>query len=168
MRLASCLTTLERHAPSLAHHAKRWFVEHAVPMNRAIGLRVDEVAPDSSRVALRLPWRRRNENAAGTVHGGVIAAFAETVHGVAVLWQFPPASHHMTTRRLRVQFVAPGHGTLRVEFRLEPSTRQGIEEDLARAGRSEFTLESAVKDESGKVVAHLEASYLLRRLARGA
>ncbi len=163
MRLAEILSTLERHAPRLAHAAKTWFVEHGVPMNRSMGLRVEEVALDSSRVALRLPPRRRNQNDAGTVHGGVITAFAETVHGVAVLWQFPPARHHMVTRQLRVEFCAPGRGTLRVEYRLDPSTLRVIEGDLARGGRSEFTLLSEVRDENGRVVARLEASYLLKR-----
>jgi uncharacterized protein (TIGR00369 family) len=163
MRLARLLSTIERFVPGLALHARTWFVERGVPMNRSMGLRVEEVAPDSSRVALRLPPRRRNQNDAGTVHGGVITAFAETVHGVAVLWQFSPARHHMVTRQLRVEFCAPGRGTLRVEYRLDPSTLQAIEGDLARGGRSEFTLVSEVKNESGKVVARLEASYLLRR-----
>lgn len=163
MRLAELLGTMERRAPWLSDVAKRWFVERGIPMNRSMGLRVEEVAPDSSQVVLRLPRRRRNENDAGTVHGGVITAFAETVHGVAVLWQFPPARHHMVTRSLRVEFCSPGRGTLRVEYRLDPSTLQAIEGDLARGGRSEFTLVSEVKDESGKVVARLEASYLLRR-----
>jgi uncharacterized protein (TIGR00369 family) len=127
MGLARLLSTVERHAPGVAHHLKIWFVERGVPLNRSIGLRVEEVAPDSSRVVLRLPPRRRNQNDGGTVHGGVITAFAETVHGVAVLWQFQPARHRMVTRSLRVEFLAPARGTLWVEYRLEEAVRRGIE-----------------------------------------
>jgi len=97
MRLANSLTLLERSAPRIAPLLKKWYVEYGVPMNRAIGLCLDEVAADSSRVVVRLPFRRRNLNVDGTVHGGVIAALAETVHGIAVLWQFSPAEHFMVS-----------------------------------------------------------------------
>jgi uncharacterized protein (TIGR00369 family) len=167
MRLAEFLGMLERRAPRLANAARTWFVEHGVPMNRAMGLRVEEVAPDSSRVVLRLPPRRRNQNDAGTVHGGVITAFAETVHGVAVLWQFSPARHHMVTRALQVNFVAPARGTLWVEYRLQASTRQAIAESLARSGRSEFELECEVRDGGGTTVARLRAAYVLRSREAG-
>lgn len=163
MRLAGLLSTVERFAPGLAFHARTWFVERAVPFNRAIGVQVEEVAPDSSRVVLRLPSRRRNQNFAGTIHGGVTTAFAETVHGVAVLWQFPPARHHMVTRSLRMEFLAPARGTLWVAHRLEAAVRRGIEEELARSGRSEFELECEVKDGGGITVARLRAVYVLRR-----
>jgi hypothetical protein len=55
MQVATALALLERHAPRFAPRLKKWFVEHAEPMNQAIGLRIDEVADDSSRVVLRLP-----------------------------------------------------------------------------------------------------------------
>lgn len=163
MGLARLLSTVERHAPGVAHHLKIWFVERGVPLNRSIGLRVEEVAPDSSRVVLRLPPRRRNQNDGGTVHGGVITAFAETVHGVAVLWQFQPARHRMVTRSLRVEFLAPARGTLWVEYRLEEAARRGIEEELARAERCEFELACEVKDGGGTSVARLKAAYVLWR-----
>jgi hypothetical protein len=89
------LRVLETWMPGKPPAAKRWFVERAVPLNRAIGLRVEEVAPDSSRVVLSLAERRRNRNAGGTIHGAVLTALAETIHGVAVLWQFSPDRHTM-------------------------------------------------------------------------
>jgi uncharacterized protein (TIGR00369 family) len=166
MRLAALLTMVERTAPALAPRVKRWFVERAVPLNRAIGLRIGEVAPDSSRVVLRLPPRRRNTNAGGTIHGGVITALAETAHGVAVLWQFPPATHLMVSRELRVEFVAPARGELRVEFSLDEAMRRGIEEGLAARGSLDFQLVSEVKDAGGRTVARLTGSYVIRRIDR--
>src|SRR5512143_1289363 len=102
---------------------KKWFVEYGVPMNRSIGLRIDRVTPDSHRVAVRLLPRRRNRNVEGTVHRGVITALAESVHGIAVLWQFSPAEHAMVSRELRLEFVWPARGTLTAEFRLEEAVR---------------------------------------------
>lgn len=168
MQVATALALLERHAPRFAPRLKKWFVEHVVPMNQAIGLRIDEVADDSSRVVLRLPPRRRNLNAVGTVHGGAITALAESVHGVAVLWQFSPASHHMVSRELRIQFVAPGRGTLTTEFSLTEEVRQRIEADLTRSGSSEVELSCEVKGPQGATVARLTGSYVIRRHGRSA
>jgi uncharacterized protein (TIGR00369 family) len=167
MRLANSLTLLERSAPRIAPLLKKWYVEYGVPMNRAIGLCLDEVAADSSRVVVRLPFRRRNLNVDGTVHGGVIAALAETVHGIAVLWQFSPAEHFMVSRELRVEFVAPGRGALTVEFALEASVRRQIEVALAESGSCDVQFTSEVNDAEGKTVARLAGSYVIRR-RRGA
>ena len=163
MRLANVLSLLERRAPRLTPRLRRWFVERGVPLNRAIGLRIDHVASDSSRVALRLPARRRNLNVGGTVHGAAITALAESVHGVAVLWQFSPSDHVMVTRELRVEFLAPGRGTLHVEFALDASLRRSIAEELARVGRCGVRLTSEVADDAGSTVARLVGSYVIGR-----
>ena len=92
----------------MRERVKKWGAEHLVPANRAFGIRIAEVVPDSSRVVLRLPPRRRNQNGDGTVHGGVLLAFAETVHGVAVLWPWWPARYSMVTRCARLAFSKPG------------------------------------------------------------
>ncbi len=163
MRLANVLSMLERRAPRLTPRLRRWFVERGVPLNRAIGLRVDHVASDSSRVALRLPPRRGNLNVGGTVHGAAITALAETVHGMAVLWQFSPSDHVMVTRKLRVEFLAPGRGTLFVEFALDETLRRSIAAELARSGSCDVRLTSEVTDGGGNVVARLVGSYVIRR-----
>jgi acyl-coenzyme A thioesterase PaaI-like protein len=115
---------------------------------------------------LRLPPRRRNENDGGTIHGGVITALAETAHGVAVLWQFPPAEHLMVTKSLRISFFAPARGELVTKFRLDSSAAARIRLDLAARGTAEVTLATTVMNGAGKEVAALEATYVLRRRVR--
>lgn len=78
MRGAQFLKRLEFRLPGASFHLRKWFVEFGVPLNRAIGLRIKAVTPDSSRVVLQLPAHRRNMNVGGTIHGGVITAFAES------------------------------------------------------------------------------------------
>ena len=145
--------------------AKRLFAELGVPFNRALGIRIVKVAPDSSEVVLRLPVRRRNRNVAGTIHGVAILALAETVHGVAVLWQFSPAAHRMFTKRAELRFLSPARGELRTSFSLTPETRAEIARSLDATGRSEFTLDASVTDASGAEVASLSATYVIRRTA---
>jgi uncharacterized protein (TIGR00369 family) len=150
--------------PRLAQAAKRAVVEHLVPFNRALGIRVAKVAPDSGEVILRLPMKRRNLNVSGTIHGGAILALAETVHGVAVLWQFPPAAHRMFTKRADIQYLAPGRGEIRACFRLEPKIREEIGKALEMQGQAEVTLSSLVTDQENQNIARLTAVYVIRRV----
>ena len=161
--LPEMLTYLERRSPRFAEAAKRWFVQRAVPFNRLIGLRIEKIAPDSSEVVLRLPARRGNQNASGTIHGGAIMALAETVHGVAVLWQFAPARHVMFAKESQVQFLTPGRGDLFVRFGLDETMRSRIAAELEATSRCVIELASVVTDRQGAEVARLAASYHLRR-----
>ncbi|MEW5864100.1 MAG: YiiD C-terminal domain-containing protein [Pseudomonadota bacterium] len=169
-RGASALAPPEPPSPRrwAGETAKRLFTEHGVPFNRALGLKVVEVAPDSSRVALRLPHRRRNTNDGGSVHGGAILALAESVHGVAVLWQFSPREHRMVTKHAAIRYLAPAHGEIRVAFSLEPDMKLRIATELGRSGKCEFSLSSVVRDEHDAEVARLDATYVIRRKAGAA
>ena len=164
MTAAGLLALAERGCPCVVPLLKRFFVERLVPANRLLGIKVLEVAPDSRSVVLRLPYRRRILNPAGTVHGAAILALAETVHGVAVLWQFSPSAHQMVARRSTLEFLRPGRGDLFVRFGLAPELRARIARVLATEGRAEFELESVVVDGQDQAVAHLRAAYVLRRL----
>jgi uncharacterized protein (TIGR00369 family) len=147
--------------------AKKWFAQYGVPMNRALGLRIDVVEADSGRVVVRLPARRRNLNVGGTVHGAAIFALAETVHGIAVFWQFAPAGHRMATRQARLEFLAPARGTLTCSFGLEEPARRRIAGELERCGACDVEFSSEVRDGQGKKVARLVASYAIRRREGG-
>jgi 1,4-dihydroxy-2-naphthoyl-CoA hydrolase len=158
------LAVIERRMPRGASRVKRWFVQYLVPFNRRIGLHIEYVAPDSSEVVLRLPARRGNRNVGGTIHGGAIMALAESVHGVAVLWQFPPARHLMFAKESRIEFLAPARGELTVSFSLEPAVRDRIASELEANGRCLIELVSVVKARDGTDIARLTATYHLRRI----
>jgi uncharacterized protein (TIGR00369 family) len=163
MNAAVLLAFAEKGCPRAVPLMKRFFVERLVPANRTLGIKVLEVAPDSRSVILRLPYRRRILNPAGTVHGAAIMALAETVHGVAVLWQFSPYTHQMVAKRSTLEFLRPGRGDLFVRFGLAPELKASIERVLAAEGRAEFELESVVVDRQDQEIAHLQAAYVLRR-----
>jgi uncharacterized protein (TIGR00369 family) len=152
-----------RRFPRSAERFKKWFVEYLVPVNRAMGIRIVTVSPDSRQVVLRLLHRRRNLNPEGTVHGGVLLALAETVHGVAVLWQFSPSDHRMVSTSSLIEFLAPARGELTTNFHLTPDQRSRIGEELRNTGAVEVELQSGVFDRAGTEVAHLTATYLIRR-----
>lgn len=164
--LVAVASWLARRAPRWFDLAKRGYANYlAVPANTAMGIRIVEVAADSSRVVIRLKDRRKNQNAAGTVHGGVLFALAETVHGMAVLWQFSPLAHRMFTKTAHLEFLAPGRGELRVEYGLSRALLDRIRRDLAQ-GRAEVRAESCVRDRRGALVAKLSATYVVLRRTR--
>lgn len=149
--------------PRLSETVKRLVVQWGVPFNRHVGVKVVVAAPDSSRVVLHLPLRQRNLNIAGTVHGAALFALAETVHGVAVLWQFPPSRHRMFTKTAHIEFLARARGDLYVTFGLPEPTLREIEAALETCGRTEVTLQARVDSSDGHAVATLCATYVVLR-----
>ena len=160
---AKLLQTIERRFPSLAQVLRKRFTEWFVPANRSMGIRIVRIAPDSSDVVLRLRDRRRNRNYGGSVHGGVILALAESVHGVAVLWQFHPAVHSMVSKEVRLEFLKRARGELRTRFGLTEEMRRSIDRELRENRKCERELSSEVTNRAGEVVARLTATYYIRR-----
>lgn len=165
MQATRLLTSVGSRAPGLEDYLKRRFVEHAVPANRSMGIRIDRIA--DGVVHLRLDDQRRNRNVGGTIHGGVLLALAETVHGVAVLWRFPPSHHRMVTVEARMRYLAPARGTVTTAWGLEESYAERVDDTLARTGRADLELTAKVLDVSAVVVARLDAHYRLSRRAEG-
>lgn len=126
-----------------------------------MGIRIERVDLKSGEVVLKLKNRNRNRNVGGTIHGGVIVALAETVHGVAVLWRFSPSHHSMVSKEIRVVFLAPGRGILRSHFQLTPSLCENIAADLQAKKKCEIELVSLVTNQSGKEIARLTGKYVI-------
>lgn len=161
------LALVDRLPPPVASRLKRWFIRWLVPFNRSLGVRVSGLDADAERFSLAMPSRRRNTNVAGTVHGAAIMALAEAVHGVAVLWHFSPAGHRMYTKEIRMRYLKPARGALRVTFRLDPAVRNDIHAALERDGACDLVLSSVVADRGGTPVARCNATYTVLRVRDG-
>ncbi len=165
--LSATVSWLGTHAPCLLSLLKRWYANYiAVPANRVMGIRIAEVASDSSRVVVRLKNRRSNRNVAGTVHGAALFALAETVHGTAVMWQFSPLRHRMFTRTANLEFLMPGRGELVVDYSLSSELLHRISGELTAQGRAEVSAKSCVRNLDGEIVAKLSATYVVLRRGR--
>ena len=112
-----------------------------------------------------MPYKRKNTNVGGTVHGSAIMCLAETIHGVAVLWSFDPKQHRMVTRTTEMKFINSGRNDLFVKFTLKDTTISNIKEALAARGYMDLVLASHVTDKSGKLIATLENCYYLSKKA---
>lgn len=142
---------------------KKIFVEYRVPTNRRIGIKLEYISKDSKSFTLKLPYKRKNTNVGGTVHGSAIMCLAETIHGVAVLWSFNPKQHRMVTRTTEIKFINPGINDLYVKFTLKDATISNIKETLSTKGNMDLVLDSNVTDKSGKLIATLKNSYYLSK-----
>lgn len=164
---ASLLALVDGLAPPVASRLKRWFIRWLVPFNRTLGVRVSALDADAAQFSLSMPSRRRNTNVAGTVHGAAIMALAEAVHGVAVMWHFSPGGHRMYTKEIRMRYLKPARGALRVTFRLDPAMRRDIGAALEREGACDLVLSSVVADRGGTPVARCNATYTVLRGLHG-
>ncbi len=143
---------------------KKWFVEYLVPANRRFGIKIVTISDDSKTFILKLPYKRKNLNVGRTVHGAAIMCLAETVHGVAVLWNFDPKNHRMVTSTTYLQFIKPGRSDLFVKFGLSEETVERLEQVLSVKGNTDVEYECQVTDGDGNLVAILKNKYHLARL----
>jgi uncharacterized protein (TIGR00369 family) len=134
---------------------------YMVPLHRVIGLRVRSLPSETTPVVLHLPFRKRNCNNANTVHGGVILALAESVHGFALafaLWEQHPELR-VFTKVAQLNYLKKATSDLFVSCAIEPQTLARISERLHDSGKTEVQLSSTVTDSRGTPIAELSATY---------
>jgi uncharacterized protein (TIGR00369 family) len=134
---------------------------YMVPLHRVIGLRVRSLPSATTPVVLYLPFRKRNCNSANTVHGGVILALAESVHGFALafgLWE-QHAGLRVFTKVAQLKYVKKATSDLFVSCTIQPHMLAHISERLHESGKTEVELTSTVTDSSGTPIAELAATY---------
>ena len=169
MRLHETLTKVVNVFPSMKLPAARLLIEYNVPFHRGIGLRVAELDPSSGKVSLTLPYRKRNCNGASTIHGGVILALAESVHGISVLSRLGRENYRMFTKTANLSYIKKGVTDLMARFEMAPGAFEQLTATLAQQQFAEITLESSVTDVAGAEIARLLATYHVspsRRRAR--
>jgi uncharacterized protein (TIGR00369 family) len=134
---------------------------YMVPLHRVIGLRVRSLPTDTTPVVLHLPFRKRNCNGANTVHGGVILALAESVHGFALAFALRDRHTGMRvfTKVAQLNYLKKATSDLFVRFAIDPQTLARISEQLHASGKAEVQLSSTVTDSSGTPIAELSATY---------
>lgn len=111
------------------------------------GLTVTRVAPGEVDVVMET--EPHHLNLVGIVHGGVIAAVADTATGLALRTILEPGFAHLTAQ-LNVHFLAPG--------RSGPITGRGR---AVKAGRRMGYAEADVVDEGGQLLARASATFVV-------
>ena len=119
------------------------------PFHRWAGLSVIREAPGEVDVALDV--RPDHMNLAGTVHGGMLAAIADTATGLAVRTTLGPGQMQVTGQ-LNVHFLSPARGG-----RILGKGR------VVKSGSRMAYAEADVVDEEGALLARASATYFVVR-----
>ena len=123
--------------------------DHAnqVPMYRLLGMEVIEAGPGFSR--FRLPFRKELTQPFGVMHGGALAAVADSAVAIA-LWGLIGADKIFTTIEMKINYIAPvGAGEVIAEGK------------IIHCGKRTAIGEVTLKDHTDRLVAKCLATYIV-------
>ena len=131
------------------------------------GIRCESVSADfrHAQVALRQRWYNRNY--VGTHFGGSLYSMTDPFFMIMLL-QNLGSDYLAWDRRGEVEFVKPGTGTVRAEFRISDDDLTQIRAATAGGDKVEHWFATEVIDEQGEIVARIrkEVYARLKRKAR--
>jgi uncharacterized protein (TIGR00369 family) len=98
-------------------------------------------AAEEGRAVMRMPVRPRHKQVHGVVHGGILAALADTAGGLATYMAVPPGTR-IATVEMKINFLEPvERGTITADAR------------VIRRGRNFAVVECDVRDAAGNLAA---------------
>lgn len=139
----------------------------ACPLFEHIGLTVESVEDEIYRC--HVPLTKANSNHFNTMHAAIQMAVAEALGGIVGMSIISPddrARVFGAVRSVSVEFLYPARTSVIAETRFETDIANQLRAAIANGEDSEFTLESEVRDESGKIVAKATSKYIVRILRR--
>jgi uncharacterized protein (TIGR00369 family) len=111
-----------------------------MPLCATLGMRA--VALDATGVTLELDWREDLCTSNGLLHGGAVMALADTAGAVCAARNLPDGSAGTSTIESKTNFLRGTNG----------GTVSAVATPL-HAGRTTIVVETAVRDEAGRLVA---------------
>lgn len=121
-----------------------------MPFASTVGIRTDEYTP--GRVVLSLEWAQSLCTAGGILHGGVIMALADSAGGACAYLNLPPDAAGTSTIESKTNFLG--------------AVRKGRVTATAtplHQGRTTIVVDTAVRDEAGKLIAKVTQTQLVLR-----
>ena len=120
-----------------------------VPYSGSIGARIEELRPGYSRVTLR--DRRKVRNHLRSIHAIALMNMAELSTGLALNYAMRPDARSIL-KGLSIDYTKKARGTLTAEANAPVLTSNE---------EREITVETAIRDEDGDVVATAQARWLV-------
>ncbi|HET9781529.1 MAG TPA: PaaI family thioesterase [Candidatus Dormibacteraeota bacterium] len=121
-----------------------------MPLAETLGMRADEYTAE--RVVLSLEWAPGLCTAGGLLHGGVIMALADSAGGACALLNLPGDAIGTSTIESKTNFIG--------------AVRQGRVTATAtplHRGGTTIVVETALRDDAGKLVAKVTQTQLVLR-----
>ncbi len=126
------------------------------------GIRVREISDDWRQARVELKHSRFNSNYVGTHFGGSLFAMTDPFW-MLLLMRLLGRDYYVWDRRGEIEFVKPGRGTVRTEFRVEDSVLEEIRSATADGGKYLHWFENDILDTQGDVVARARKQVYVRR-----
>lgn len=125
-------------------------VRGLMPLATTLGIRADSYTAE--KVVLSMAWAPSLCTAGGVLHGGVIMALADSAGAACALLNLPDNASGTTTIESKTNFV----GYVKGGWVAATST-------ILHRGGTTIVVETAVHDESGKLVAKVTQTQLVLR-----
>ena len=125
------------------------------PCVRRSGGRVIEIAPDFSRLVVRLKLDWRTRNVVGTIFGGSMMASTDPML-MLMLQRRLGKAFVVWDKSVAVRFKRPAKRTLHAEFLLPDDTLAQVRQTVAERGEADFTWTICYRDADGIVHAEFD------------
>jgi acyl-coenzyme A thioesterase PaaI-like protein len=125
------------------------------------GIRVRSIAPDWSEALVELRARGFNRNYVGTHFGGSLFAMTDPFYALLLM-------HRLGERYLvwdqaaRIEFVAPGRGTVHARFELPEARVAAIRAEAQGGAKVLPQFEAEIRDGAGALVATVNKTIYVR------
>lgn len=129
---------------------------------RSPGIRVTHWSDDWREVRVELRQRRFNMNFVGTHYGGSLFSMTDPFW-MLILLHVLGRDYFVWDQRGEIDFVKPGKGTVRAEFRLEQAVLDEIIAATANGEKHLRWLPVDVVDADGETVARVRKQIYVRR-----
>ena len=145
------------------YDALREGLDGAIPFNKHLGLKVEEITEGAGVV--RLPDRKTLHNHVGSQHAGGLFAAGEAASGAAFVSVFAERMGEVIAlaKSAEIDYQKLAEGPILATGRLEKDATELINEMDGEDGKVEFPVEVEMKDEGGQVVATMTVHWHVRR-----
>jgi acyl-coenzyme A thioesterase PaaI-like protein len=140
----------------------RQMVMDAVPFNRVLGVRVEQVEPES--VTLTLPEAPERLNHVGTMHAAAQFGLGEATAGTMTLVAFSDLQRQgyaPVVTDATVSYRKPASGELRGVATLSAEEQAHIRNEIAEGRRPRFTIAVQLFNQRGAVTTELRFEWVL-------
>lgn len=129
------------------------------------GVRVERISPDFLAIDVRMKLHSGNVNYVGTHFGGSLYSMTDP-HFMLMVMENLGRDYIVWDKAARIDFMAPGRGTVYARFRLDPAEIGRLRTEAAegRPVLPEYAVD--VVDDDGKLVARVHKTLYVRRKKR--
>ncbi len=144
---------------SISPEQMKEFVEDKIAFIHRMGVKLIELR--GGYVKLFAPMKG-NENHIGTMYAGALFSVAEFVAGPFCWSSFDQKRFDPIVKEMTIAFKRPALTDVTVEVRMPKEEISRIELEALSNGKSEFILETQIKNTSGETVATVRGIYQVR------